>query len=189
MQHKVGLHGDHDVERTNAQSGKRKSTSGTYRRTRQSCAERLRRRQVREGGTGRENRGRGASPRLRGKRCRAAMANRDGGGVGMESCRARGKAETNPLVGRVATSWCEKWCGSGPAIQGETGLAVRVVGPRWPPKNVSSTRWEVKSRERRRSGFAEGIACDLKERERREASARRNMVPDSAPSVNVSGDV
>ena len=75
----------------------------------------------------------------------------------MESRRARGKAETNPLVGRVATSWCEKWCGSGLAIQGETGHAVRVVGPRWPPKNVSGARWKVKSRERRRSGLAEEI--------------------------------
>ena len=73
--------------------------------------------------------------------CRGARANGVIEGIGKESHRFRGKAETNPLVGRLATTWCEKWCGSGLAIQGETGLAVRVFGTTMPPKNVSGARF------------------------------------------------
>ena len=102
-----------------------------------------------------------------------------GAGIGKESRRVRGKAEGNLLVGRVATSWCEKWCGSGLAIQGEAGLAVRVLGKTLSPKNASGERGGGEARERKDSWLAEGIPYERRRASGEELVREGHMVPDS----------
>ena len=153
------------MERSLVQGGKRRPTWGRYRRARESRSERLRWFRVREGLTEREDRGRGTSPRLRGKRCRAAKPKRDAEGIGRHRVGLGERLKTNPLVGREARSWCEKWCGSGPAIQVETGWAVQVVGTTVPPKNASGARKTIALRDRRGSWIASRLRVRSEEGE------------------------